>query len=47
MACSLCMSVRQAVNSYVLQPLNLPVLPVITPTPTQAVNPAWPTRKNP
>jgi len=50
MACSTCMKTRQLINSYLLQPLSipaLPVLPLITPTPTQAVNPAWPIRKQP
>lgn len=47
MACSLCMKTRQIVNDYVLQPMNLPVLPIAAPPPTQAVNPAWPIRKNP
>lgn len=52
MACSTCMSIRQALNSAVLSPLGLPTLPVQTsapPTPiasptTPRVNAAWPTR---
>lgn len=53
MACSTCMSIRQALNSSLLRPLGLPTLPVQTsaPNPVAApsaprANPAWPTRKS-